>query len=175
MTVSREKMIKAAAKALGRHRMASPHEIELIIDAAMKAGMADAIERQRPWPPTPEEASDAVRSFGLNSDDDLKAAMVIAVEAIRMYGAQVGDEFKRATENPWSDLAEVQAALAAIRLVREFFSPHYAKRPAAFRVQRHPGVADVFEYYANEDQARVAAEAVGADYEGLYTRRAETP
>jgi hypothetical protein len=44
------------------------------------------------------------------------------------------------------------------------------KLPSAFRVLRHPGVWNIYEYYANEDQARVAAEAVGVPYEGLYVR-----
>lgn len=114
-------MFRAAKKALGKHRQVSPREIELIIDAAMKAGMAEAIAQQQPWPPSPDAAAAAVHMWGLQSAEDLDAAKIIAVAAIRCYGHQAGDEFTRATEKPWNDLAEVQAALAAIQLVRGLY------------------------------------------------------
>ena len=70
------------------------------------------------------QAYDYVRRFGTASADDLEAARAIAMGAIEMYGDLNEAEMKDAEERGiWNDHVAVQAALAAIRMMREELMP----------------------------------------------------
>lgn len=66
-----------------------------------------------------ERARKMVSSFGSHKWNELEAAKIIAQEAIERYGDLTQHEMDRMRSNGiWADHCAVQAALAAIRMIK---------------------------------------------------------